>query len=167
MRVHARPCAQVVGQLHLEAQFCPFAATGEAAHPDAANLKAQKEAHGHVVRRMTRSNISHQHKGVLTVSLIGASGLTVRPLQGLTLHPKTPHSTGALLEPGGAAHGVASTIGVIGKFCKGPCCAWNGTAAQPPNAMAKELLMQGVDMRGPAGSCAGKPESLHAPWGLP
>ena len=61
----------------MEAQYCPFAATGEDAHPDAAHLKAQKEKHGHVVRRMTRSNISHEHKGVLTVTLVGASGLTV------------------------------------------------------------------------------------------
>jgi hypothetical protein len=77
---------QVVGTLHMEAQYCPFAATGEAAHPDAdkkkqkggAKGKEEPEQQRNVVRRMTRSNISNLHKGVLTVTLIGASGLTVR-----------------------------------------------------------------------------------------
>ena len=75
----------------MEAEYCPFTASGEAAQKQhqAAHTKAADPAGGaegappgarQVMRKMTRSNISEEHKGVLTVTLVGANGLRVRLL---------------------------------------------------------------------------------------
>ena len=75
---------QVVGWLHMEAQYCPFSAAGESAEQQGAPQKAVQPPatpgapQPHMMRKMTRSNVSDEHKGVLTVTLIGAGGLQAR-----------------------------------------------------------------------------------------
>ncbi len=66
---------QEVGYLHLDVQFCPFKSAGEAAEADP--VKTKKPGEATMMRRMTRSNITHAHKGVLTVHIISAANLTV------------------------------------------------------------------------------------------
>lgn len=66
---------QEVGYLHLEVQFCPFKSSGEAAETDP--VKTKKPGERTMMRRMTRSNITSEHKGVLTVNVISAANLTV------------------------------------------------------------------------------------------
>ncbi|CAL8470422.1 g9964 [Coccomyxa elongata] len=63
-----------VGYLHLEVQFCPFKSSGEAAESDP--VKTKKPGERTMMRRMTRSNITSEHKGVLTVNVISATNLT-------------------------------------------------------------------------------------------
>ncbi|EIE27098.1 hypothetical protein COCSUDRAFT_45729 [Coccomyxa subellipsoidea C-169] len=63
-----------VGHLHLELQFCPFVAAGERAEADSGKPKPAGEKS--MIRRMTRSNVSNDHKGVLTVNVISAANLT-------------------------------------------------------------------------------------------
>ncbi len=74
MALHRLP-VQEVGHLHLELQFCPFVAAGERAEADSGKPKPAGEKS--MIRRMTRSNVSNDHKGVLTVNVISAANLTV------------------------------------------------------------------------------------------
>jgi len=62
--------AQIVGKVKLEVEYIPFKAGAEA-----------KAAMGRrLSRRMSRSKINADHKGVLTVHLVKATNLAVRPL---------------------------------------------------------------------------------------
>ena len=60
----------------MELQFCPFKAAGDKAEAHTAKSKAPGQKS--MIRRMTRSNVTNEHKGVLTVNVISASNLTVR-----------------------------------------------------------------------------------------
>jgi hypothetical protein len=71
----------VVATLHCDVQFCPFKAAGEAAGQAA--LKQKVGGPRRLLRRAT-SFISPEHKGVLTVTVIGASNLTVMPCPAFT-----------------------------------------------------------------------------------
>jgi len=66
---------QEVGVLHLEVQFCPFKAAGESAEQKP--VKTKEPGKKSMLRRLTRSNITTEHKGVLTVNVISAANLTV------------------------------------------------------------------------------------------
>ena len=67
--------AQEVAHLHLELQFCPFMASGDKA--EAQTTKSKPPVQKSMMRRMTRSNVTNEHKGVLTVNVISATNLTV------------------------------------------------------------------------------------------
>lgn len=66
---------QEVAHLHLELQFCPFMASGDKA--EAQTTKSKPPGQKSMMRRMTRSNVTNEHKGVLTVNVISATNLTV------------------------------------------------------------------------------------------
>ncbi|KAK9915888.1 hypothetical protein WJX75_005707 [Coccomyxa subellipsoidea] len=63
-----------VAHLHLELQFCPFMASGDKA--EAQTTKSKPPVQKSMMRRMTRSNVTNEHKGVLTVNVISATNLT-------------------------------------------------------------------------------------------
>ena len=76
---HWRLSAQVVATLECDVQFCPFKSSGEAAqkkHQSPEQTAAQGKK---LMRRATKSIITLEHKGVLTVQIISASNLSVRP----------------------------------------------------------------------------------------
>jgi hypothetical protein len=60
--------AQIVGKVKLEVEYIPFKAGAEAKAAMARRLS----------RRMSRSKINAEHKGVLTVHLVKATNLAVR-----------------------------------------------------------------------------------------
>ncbi len=66
---------QIVGTLHMDVQFCPFKAAGEAAGQEAAKKQAKAAAapQRKMMRRATTSIISPQHKGILTINVIGVT----------------------------------------------------------------------------------------------
>ena len=69
---------QVVATLECDIQYCPFKSSGEAAQRKQAPSEEQKAPGRKLMRRATKSIITFEHKGVLTVSIISASNLTVR-----------------------------------------------------------------------------------------
>ena len=65
---------QVVATLECDVQYCPFKSSGEDAEK-----KHKSGQHGpRLMRRATKSIITFEHKGVLTVQIISASNLSVR-----------------------------------------------------------------------------------------
>ena len=69
---------QIVATLECDIQFCPFKSSGEAAQKKHASGEEKKTQGRKLMRRATKSIITFEHKGVLTVSIISASNLTVR-----------------------------------------------------------------------------------------
>ncbi len=65
--------------LECEVQFCPFKSSGEEAQRRQAPPEEKPAAGRKLIRRATKSFITPQHKGVLTVAIISASNLSVRP----------------------------------------------------------------------------------------
>lgn len=59
-------------------QFCPFKSSGEEAQKKQAPPEHQQTGGRKLMRRATKSFITPQHKGVLTVAIISASNLSVR-----------------------------------------------------------------------------------------
>ncbi len=67
---------QVVATLECDIQYCPFKSSGEDAQK---KHKTSEHAQGKkLMRRATKSIITFEHKGVLTVQVISASNLSVR-----------------------------------------------------------------------------------------
>ena len=67
----------MVATLECDIQYCPFKASGEDAqkkHQSSDHAQGKK-----LMRRATKSIITFEHKGVLTVEVISASNLAVRP----------------------------------------------------------------------------------------
>lgn len=63
----------------MDVQFCPFKAAGESAGQDAKHKHTAKpQPQKKIMRRATTSLITPEHKGILTVTLISATNLTVR-----------------------------------------------------------------------------------------
>ena len=68
----------MVATLECDIQYCPFKSSGEAAQRKQAPSSEQKAPGRKLMRRATKSIITFEHKGVLTVNIISASNLTVR-----------------------------------------------------------------------------------------
>ena len=64
--------------LECEVQFCPFKSSGEEAQNKQATSEHKQTGGRKLMRRATKSFITQQHKGVLTVGVISASNLSVR-----------------------------------------------------------------------------------------
>ena len=97
---------QIVATLECDIQYCPFKSSGEAAQRKQAPSSEQKAPGRKLMRRATKSIITFQHKGVLTVSIISASNLTVRP--------PASHRAGALaLAPESLTHSYCLCVWVL------------------------------------------------------
>jgi len=71
--------------LECEIQYCPFKSSGEEAQSKH-NSQEQKETKGKkLLRRATKSIITTDHKGVLTVQIVSASNLSVCLLSGTAI----------------------------------------------------------------------------------
>ena len=76
---------QIMATLECEIQYCPFKSSGEEAQSKH-NSQEQKQTQGKkLLRRATKSIITTDHKGVLTVQIVSASNLSVCLLSGTAI----------------------------------------------------------------------------------